>query len=58
MFAQIARDGTASNVIFCHREFGAGPTPMDERREYHLLYVHILSSKINNHRLFRFAVNS
>jgi hypothetical protein len=28
---------------------------MDERREYLLFYVHILSSKINNDRLFRFA---
>jgi hypothetical protein len=50
--------GTASNVFFCHREFGDGPTPTDERREYLLFYVHILSSKINNDRLFRFAVNS
>jgi hypothetical protein len=47
--------GIASNVFFCHREFGDGPPSMDERREYLLFYVHILSSKINNDRLFRFA---
>jgi len=39
--------GTASNLFFCHREFGAGPTPTDEPREYLLFYVHILFSKIN-----------
>jgi hypothetical protein len=44
--------GTASNVFFCHREFGDGPTPMDKRFEYHLLYVHILSGKINKTACF------
>jgi hypothetical protein len=53
MFAQIARDGDRLELLLLSSRFGDGPTAMDERREYLLFYVHILSSKINNDRLFR-----
>jgi hypothetical protein len=55
MFAQIARDGDRLERLLLSWRIWHGPTSMDERREYLLFYVHILSSKINNDRLFRFA---
>jgi hypothetical protein len=52
MFAQIARDGDRLERLLLSSRIWHGPTSMDERREYLLFYVHILSSKINNDRCF------